>query len=131
MPEPIWYDYAVIRVVPRVERGEFLNVGVVLFAPTADYLGIRFAPDWEALAVLAPDLDREVVARHLQAMALVAEGNPSGGPIARMPRSERFHWLTAPRSTILQVSPVHPGNSEAPERSLEDLVDVLVRRARG
>lgn len=122
MPAPIWFEYAAIRVVPRVEREEFVNVGVVLFAPTARFLAIRLAPRWEALRALAPDLDLDLVRRHLDGWRAVAEGREDGGPIAALPPSERFHWLTAPRSTLVQPSPVHSGQCEDLEAAIEALL---------
>jgi hypothetical protein len=123
VPEPIWYDYAVIRVVPRVEREEFANVGVILFAPTAAFLRLRLAPDWPALRALGgPELDEDLVRRHLAGWQAVAEGRPEGGPIAGLSLSERFHWLTAPRSTLVQTSMVHPGQSADLAAELERLL---------
>jgi hypothetical protein len=122
MPAPIWYDYAVIRVVPRIERGEFVNVGVVLFSSTAGYLGLRVDLDRAALAALDPTLDVDLVARHLAAWQAIAEGRPEGGPIAAMVPSERFHWLTAPRSTLIQTSPTHQGQGVDPDAALVALM---------
>jgi hypothetical protein len=123
----IWYDYAVLRVVPRVERGEAVNVGVILFAPTAGFLGLRLAPRWEALRSLGgPELDLDLVRRHLEGWQAVAEGRPEGGPIAALSISERFHWLTAPRSTLVQPSAVHAGRCEDPAQALADLTARLV-----
>lgn len=126
MPEPIWYDYALIRVVPRVEREEFVNVGAVLFAPTANYLGIRMAPDWDRLRAIGPDLDLDLVRRYLDALVAITAGRPDAGPIAQLSQSERFHWLTSPKSSIIQVSPVHSGQCHSPEAALHSLVDKLV-----
>jgi hypothetical protein len=123
----VWYSYAIVRVVPRVERGEFLNVGVVLFAREQGYLKSRFALDAARLGALAPDIDIAAVERHLETFRAVCDGDPAGGPIAAMPGSERFHWLVSPRSTIIQTSPVHPGRSDDPERALDDLLDEFVR----
>lgn len=122
MPAPIWYDYAAIRVVPRVEREEFVNVGVVLFAPTAAHLALRLAVRWDALRAIAPDLDLDLVRRHLDAWQAIADGRPGGGPIAALTPSERFHWLTAPRSTLIQPSPVHSGQCEDLEVAMAELV---------
>ena len=123
----MWYSYAIVRVVPRVERGEFLNVGVVLFGREQAFLQARFEVDATRLLSLAPDVDLEAVRRHLATFQAVCDGDPSGGPIAAMPASERFHWLVAPRSTMIQTSPVHPGRSADPERALQDLLDEFVR----
>src|SRR4030095_14063456 len=119
-------SYATIRVVPRVERGEFLNVGVVLFAREDDFLGACIELDDERLRALAPDLDAPVVKRHLETFGDICEGNPRGGPVAALPAPERFHWLVAPRSTVIQTSPVHVGCSEEPSVALEDVLTRLV-----
>ena len=117
-----WYSYAVIQLVPRVDRGEAINVGVVLFARTLGFLQVCIVLDEPRLAVLAPDLDLPEVRRHLQAFEAVAGGSPEGGPIAALPPSERFHWLTAPRSTVIQTSPVHIGACHDPSATLSELV---------
>lgn len=129
MPPPpsVWYSYAVVRVVPRVERGEFVNVGVILFARTARFLAARIELDRPRLRALAPDLDLAIVARHLDAFVAICEGNAAGGPIARLPPSERFHWLTAPRSTVIQTSPVHIGRCDDLRAALDALCTALVR----
>jgi hypothetical protein len=123
----VWYSYAIVRVVPRVERGEFLNVGVVLFAREQEFLGARIELDAERLHRLAADVDLALVERHLATFRAICEGDPSGGPIAALAAPERFHWLVAPRSTMIQTSPVHVGRSEKPERALEDLLAEFVR----
>lgn len=127
MPPLVWYSYAVVRVVPRVERGEYLNAGVLLFAPTARFLAARIALDDGRVHAFAPALDRTVVKRHLHAFVVICAGAPEGGPIARLPLSERFHWLTAPRSTVIQTSPVHVGQCTDPTTALDALYDTLVR----
>ncbi|MSQ09743.1 MAG: DUF3037 domain-containing protein [Dehalococcoidia bacterium] len=132
MPEPTalatgWYSYAIIRVVPRVERGEAVNVGVVLFARTMRYLQARVDLPLARLAALAPTLDLPAVERHLAAFQAVAAGDANAGPVAALPPSERFHWLTAPRSTIIQTSPVHVGYSADPAAALGYLMDCIVR----
>jgi Protein of unknown function (DUF3037) len=123
----VWYSYAVVRVVPRVERGEFLNAGVVLFSPEQDFLGARFEIDTDRLRSLAPDVDLAAVERHLATFQSICAGEPAGGPIAALPKPERFHWLVAPRSTVIQTSPVHVGRSQDPDRALEDLLAEFVR----
>jgi hypothetical protein len=123
----VWYSYALVRVVPRVERGEFLNVGVVLFSREVDYLGARLELDEARLRMLAPDVDTRLVERHLRVFAAICEGSDEGGPIAALPKPERFHWLVAPRSTMIQTSPVHVGRSQDVERALEDLLNAFVR----
>jgi hypothetical protein len=119
------FDYAVIRVVPRVEREEFLNAGVILHCPTKRLLLARIALDRARLAALAP-IDPEPIERQLAALAAVAAGDPAGGPIAALSASERFHWLTAPRSTVVQVSAVHGGLCDDPQATLEHLFATLV-----
>jgi hypothetical protein len=122
-----WYSFAVIRVVPLVEREEFLNVGVILFARTLNFLGVRIELDEGRLKALAPGLDLDHVREHLTSLEAIAAGRGEGGPIAMMAQSERFHWLTAPRSTILQTSSVHVGRCQDPALALEDLMNELVR----
>jgi Protein of unknown function (DUF3037) len=122
-----WYSYAIARVVPRVERGEFLNVGVVLFSRELDFLASRFEVDEERLRSLAPWVDLTTVERHLATFHAICDGADQGGPIAALPRPERFHWLVAPRSTMIQTSPVHVGRSPDPARALEDLLNEFVR----
>jgi hypothetical protein len=129
-PEPAadaWYSYAIVKLVPRVERGECLNVGVILFARTRGYLEARVELDPARLRVLAPALDLALVERHARAFRAIAEGDPTGGPLAALPPSERFHWLTAPRSTIIQTSPVHVGRTADPAIALDELLDCFVR----
>ena len=122
-----WYSYAIVRVVPRVERGECINVGVVLFAPTRRFLGVRIEIDPVRLRALAPDVDLPLVERHLRTFEAICEGRPEGGPVSALPASDRFHWLTAPRSTIIQTSPVHVGCATDPRRALEELLQELVK----
>jgi hypothetical protein len=122
----IAYDFAVLRVVPHVHLGAFANVGVVLHARTAEFLGMRIVSDPDALRELAPGLDIELLARYLRCYEGICQGDPAAGPIALLPPSERFHWLTAPRSDVLQTSPVHEGLSDDPARALEELFAKLV-----
>lgn len=123
----MWYSYAIVRVVPRVERGELLNVGVVLFAREDDFLDAAIELDLARLKAIAPDIDVTTVERHLRMFQAISQGAPDGGPLAALPNSERFHWLTAPRSTIIQTSPVHVGRSDNPRKALDDLMSELVR----
>lgn len=125
--EAIWYSYAVFRVVPRVEREEFLNVGVILFARTANFLRLQLELDERRLLALAPDIDLGAVRKHLKALQEICEGSSEGGLIASLSQSERFHWLTAPRSTVIQPSPIHVGRCESPEVALQELMNSLVR----
>jgi hypothetical protein len=120
------FSYAIVRVVPHVERGEFLNAGIVLFCRTRDFLAVRVALDERRLAALAPDASVEVVRAHLDALRRIAAGDPSAGPIAELPPSERFGWLVAPSSTVIQASPVHTGLSADPQATLKDLFARLV-----
>ena len=128
MPEPCPFDYAVIRVVPRVERGEFVNAGVIVSCPSKKYLKARVELDAERLAALAPGVDRETIERHLNAILRICEGGEQAGPIGLLPQRARFHWLTAPRSTIIQTSPVHTGFCDDGDRVLEHLFTTMVRR---
>jgi hypothetical protein len=122
------FQYAILRVIPRVERGEVLNAGVVLFSRRHAFLAARTELDAAALAALAPGCDPEEVRAHLRALERVAAGDPSGGPIAALEPSERFHWLTAPSSTIVQASPVHTGLTADPAAELDHLFGQLVAR---
>jgi hypothetical protein len=121
------YDYAIVRVVPRVERGEQINAGVVLMCATADFLGARVHLDEAKLRALAPDIDVGEVTQALRIVEWIAAGDPRGGPIAQLPRSERFHWLVAPRSAIIQPSVVHTGLCDDPQAALVKLLERLVK----
>jgi hypothetical protein len=121
------YDYAIVRVVPRVERGEFVNAGVILFCRTRRFLGARIALDADRLAILAPRLDIISLSQHLAIIPLVCSGGVDAGPLGALPLAERFHWLVAPRSAMIQTSPVHSGLCDAPEAALDDLLEALVR----
>jgi hypothetical protein len=120
------FQYAIVRVVPRVERGECMNVGVVFFCRQRKFLAARIALDEARLAAFAPELDLAEVRAHLDAMERIAAGDPGSGPVAQLEQSERFHWLVAPSSTVIQTSPVHTGLCEDPEATLAGLVDKLV-----
>ena len=122
------YDYAVIRVVPRVEREEFINVGVILSCEASRYLEARIELDKDRLRALAPDLDIESVNRHLQAITAICRGGPGTGPIGLLPARARFHWLTAKRSSILQTSPVHTGKCGDMDAIMERLLQRMVRK---
>lgn len=126
MPDPCSYDYAILRIVPRAERGEFVNAGVILHSSEQPYLRSRVHLDRNRLAALWPDLDLELVEPHLEAFPRICEGDPGAGPIARLSRRERFHWLVSPRSTIIQVSPVHSGVSASLDATLDELFQQLV-----
>lgn len=126
MPEHNSYDYAIIRVVPRVERGECINVGVVLFCRTLGFLDTCIQIDEARLLALAPDLDLLEVRRQLETMAQVCAGRVEAGGVGHLSQSERFHWLVAPRSTVIQTSPVHCGLSCNPAATLHHLLAALV-----
>ena len=126
MSERLSFDYAVVRVVPHVEREEFLNVGVILSCQAADFLKARFKVDAKRLAALAPEIDLDEVQTHLEAIALICEGGEKAGPIGRLPRRARFDWLVAPRSTIIQTSAVHTGLCSDPRQALEQLLRKMV-----
>ena len=115
MRTPVVYDYAVIRVVPRVEREEFINAGVLVSCQAARSLVAAMALDAARLRALDPHVDVDTVERHLDAIVRICRGDADGGPIAALPARARFHWLTARRSSILQVSPVHTGRTDDPE----------------
>jgi len=123
---PSSYDYAIVRVVPRVERGELINAGVIVSCPTAGFLAARIALDDARLHALSPATDAVEVAAALAVIALIAAGDPRGGPIAALPRGERFHWLVAPRSAMIQTSPVHTGICDEPGAALDQLLERLV-----
>lgn len=126
MPVLSSFDYAVLRIVPRVERGEFVNAGVVLFCLERKYLGAKVRLDEARLRALWPDINTEVLRTHLDAFVRICEGRPDAGPIAQLTKRERFHWLVAPRSTMIQVSPVHTGLCDVPEDKIEQLFERLV-----
>jgi hypothetical protein len=127
MPAPSSFDYAIVRVVPLVEREEFINAGVILFCRTCPFLGARIELDRERLAALAPWLDIPEVEQRLALIPLICRGDPAGGAVAALPLAERFHWLVAPRSTVIQTSPVHSGLCEDPGAELDHLIDTVVR----
>jgi hypothetical protein len=129
-PSDVWYSYAIVRVVPRVERGEYVNVGVVLFVRELRYLAARIELVPPRLLALAPDLDLALVERHLASFVAICDGRPDGGPLADLPPAERFHWLTAPRSTMIQTSPAHVGRTLDPAAELDRLLDAYVRPPR-
>lgn len=125
MPALSSFDYAIVRVVPNVERGEFLNAGVILFCRTRRFLGTRIELDRRRLAALAPHFDIDQAEAHLTLIPRIAEGGE--GPIGQLDQAGRFHWLVMPRSTSIQVSEVHTGLCSDPESALEHLMEVMVR----
>jgi hypothetical protein len=126
MPARSAFQYAILRVVPSIERGECLNVGVALLCPQRRFVGLRVALDEARLAALAPGLDAAQVRPALDALVAVAEGDPSAGSLARLSPSERFGWLAAPASTIIQPSAIHTGLCEDPAETLDHLFTSLV-----
>jgi hypothetical protein len=120
------FSYAIIRVVPRIERGEQFNAGVVVFCRQRDFLAVKVSLDENRLRALAPELSADELRCHLDALVKVADGDPGGGPVAALPPSERFGWLVAPSSTVLQPSTVHTGLSDDPQRTLDELFRELV-----
>jgi hypothetical protein len=129
MPARSSFDYAVLRVVPHVEREEFLNAGVILFCRTRGYLAARIALDERRLLALAPDLDAETLAEiraHLDTIPRICAGERDAGPIARLSQAERFHWLVAPRSTLIQPSSPHSGLCDDPAAALDRLFAEMV-----
>jgi len=121
------FDYAVVRVVPRVDRGEFVNVGVILFGSSAGFLDARIELDRDRLTALAPAIDVAVVESYLEAIPKICAGGGEAGSIGELPQRARFHWLVAPRSTIIQTSPVHSGVHHDLDAALNGLFDKLVR----
>ncbi|MFZ0632530.1 MAG: DUF3037 domain-containing protein [Acidobacteriaceae bacterium] len=121
---PASFDYAVLRVVPRVEREEFINAAVVVFCLEKRYLDARVSLNAERLRALWPDADLDLIRQHLDAIPRICAGDPAAGPIARLSQRERFHWLTSPRSTILQPGPVHTGVCD----ETGDLLDRLAKQ---
>lgn len=126
MSRRVDYDFALLRVVPRVHTGAFANVGVVMHARTAEFLALRTVTERDALSRLAPGVDPELLGRYLDSCAAICAGDTRAGAVALAPPSERFHWLTAPRSDVLQSSPVHEGVCDDPALELEALFNAYV-----
>ena len=124
MPTPASFDYAILRVMPRVERQEFINAGVVVFCPEKRYLAARIRLNAERLKALWAEADVNLAQEHLDAIQRICDGEAAAGPIATLSLRERFHWITSPRSTIIQPSPVHTGVCDA----TDELLDRLERR---
>ena len=120
------FDYAAIRVVPRVDREEFINAGVILFCKEQRFLRARVAVSTERVRALWPESDIDLIQQHLLAFTRISEGHPEAGPIAQLSQAERFHWLLYPRSTAVQVSAVHSGLCQDPESTLTRLFEQLV-----
>lgn len=126
MPAISSYDYAIIRVVPCVDRGECLNVGVILYCQTRRFLKTLVHVDVARLHAFAPHLAPDTLQTHLDYFLCVCEGQQESGPVGQLSQSERFHWLVSPRSTIIQTSPVHSGLSQDPQQTLDQLLQKLV-----
>ncbi len=127
MPTLHSYDYAIIRVVPRVEREEFINVGVIVSCPGAQHLRAAIEIDRARLQAFAPQLDQEALMPWLDAIVAICEGRPGAGPIAQLPPRARFHFLTAKRSSVVQTSSTHVGRTRNPEGLVEHLLQRMVR----
>ena len=130
MRDHFTYDYAIVRVVPKVERAEFVNVGVIVSCPAQDFLDARIEVDEARLLALDPTLDVESIRAHLAAIPTICAGGEQAGPIGRLSQRERFHWLVAPRSTIIQTSPTHTGCCRDASAVVERLLETMVRPAR-
>jgi hypothetical protein len=126
----VTYDYAIVRVVPKVERAEFVNVGVIVSCPERDVLLARIEVDERRLMSLDPTLDLKSVQTHLAAIPTICAGGEQAGPIGRLSQRERFYWLVAPRSTIIQTSPTHTGSASDLEAVVERLLQTMVRPQR-
>lgn len=127
MRAPCSYDYAIVRVVPRVEREEFVNAGVIVSCPALEYLAARIELDEARLLALDPTVDLESVRENLASIPAICAGGSGSGPIGRLTPRERFHWLVAPRSTVIQTSSVHTGRCDEPTLVLERLLQKMVR----
>jgi hypothetical protein len=120
------YDYAIIRVVPRVEREEFVNIGVIVSCPSRDFLEARIVIDETRLRALHPTIDLDVIRAHARSITAICAGGPQAGALARLSQRERFHWLVAPRSTIIQTSAVHTGQCDDPVKLMDHLLAKMV-----
>ncbi len=127
MPNKFRYDYAVVRVVPKVDREEFINAGVILSCPDLSFLEARINLNETRLLSFDPTVDLELVRKHLSAIPTICSGGEEAGSIGQLPQRQRFHWLVAPRSTIIQTSPVHTGRCEDPTKALEHLLAKIVQ----
>ncbi len=123
----VTFDYVIIRVMPRIERSESFNVGVILFCSERRFLDAKINCDSARLKMLAPDVDIETIEEHLQTIPIVCAGGKRAGQIGQMTQRERFHWLVAPRSTIIQTSVAHCGLCDDPQNALERLIEKLVQ----
>ncbi len=126
MPDKFRYDYAVIRVVPKVDREEFINAGVILSCPDLSFLEARIKLNESRLLALDPTVDLDLVKNHLGTIPTICRGGDGAGSIGQLPQRQRFHWLVAPRSTVIQTSPVHTGRCADPSAALEHLLSKMV-----
>lgn len=126
MQDKVTFEYAIIRIVPKVEREEFFNVGVILFSKRKKFLGIKYEIDQKKLNAFCDELDIDDLNKYLKAWELICEGHPNGGSIGQFELSDRFRWLAASRSTIIQSSKTHPGLCDDPEKALETIFDSYV-----
>ena len=131
MPADMTYDYSIVRIVPRVDRGEQINVGVILSVADSEFLDARIELDEELLRTIDPAVDVAAVRVQLDLIPVICRGGAAAGPIGQLPARGRFRWLVSPRSTMVQPSPVHTGRTQDPAACLERLMDRVVRRPRG
>jgi hypothetical protein len=126
VPDKFRYDYAVVRVVPKVDREEFINAGVIVSCPELSFLEARIQLNEVRLLALDPNIDLDLVRKHLASIPKICRGGDDAGSIGQLPQRQRFHWLVAPRSTIIQTSPVHTGRCGDPAAAIEHLVTIMV-----
>ncbi|MEN3327665.1 MAG: hypothetical protein V7638_2472 [Acidobacteriota bacterium] len=126
MPAKFRYDYAVVRVVPKVDREEFINAGVIVSCPDLSFLEARIKLNESRLLALDPNIDLDLVRQHLASIPTICRGGDDAGSIGRLPQRQRFHWLVAARSTVIQTSPVHTGRCGDPAAALEHLIATMV-----
>ena len=126
MPGKFRYDYAVVRVVPKVDREEFINAGVIISCPDLSFLEARIKLDESRLLALDPNVDLDLVRNHLATIPIICRGGDAAGSIGQLPQRQRFHWLVAPRSTVIQTSPVHTGRCDDAAAALDHLLATMV-----
>ena len=130
MRDQFSYDYAIVRVVPKVDREEFVNVGVIVSCPARNFLEARIEINEQRLTALDPNLDVESARAHLASIPAICAGGEQAGPIGELTQRQRFDWLIAPRSTIIQTSAAHSGTCDDPSAALEHLLETMVRSSR-
>lgn len=126
MPDRVPFEYAVIRLVPKVEREEFINIGILLFSKRMNFLGMRYKIDETRIQAFTDEVDIDLLLQYLRAWELICDGDPEGGPISHLDIAERFRWLAAPKSTMIQVSETHAGLCDDPKGILEKLYNRYV-----